>query len=270
MRAKILGFIDLDEFVPPAEVETILNFEYTDTYSEYVFGVWRSCVLLNGSGAHLDSEIHEYEGNAQQTALVANLPGVQSLLHSCFAVDRIKWVRVFKQDRGFLLPHVDFVGMHEGFIRLHVPLRTSPTCMHSEENVVYHMRRGEIWYVEAARVHSSGNLSGAARASLCIDFSVHGPVESLVRPAFRVKEATREPHVIQRRPFTDRDKLAALGKVLRVDTFDAVVAELIRIHFERDVHAGAMFDWLADMAVASQNPELKERARKLRELALGS
>lgn len=271
MQARLVGFVDLARFLTPAEVDTILGFPFHDNYSRFVFGSWRNCVLWNGSGADGDCDLHEYEGTARPTALGGQLPGVQAILRTCFEMEHVKWVRVFVQDHGVLLPHVDFIGMQDGFTRLHLPLRTEPRCMHSEVDEVYHMRAGEVWYVEAARVHSAANLSGMSRVSLCFDFTPGVPIEALVRPPFREAGARIAPHMVELPPLDDQERQAmhALARTLDHENFREVVARLIRIHFEKRAPAAAMFDWLSELATASGDPALVQRAREIHQLALG-
>jgi hypothetical protein len=272
MLARILGFVELRRFVTPAELETALALEYHDNYSAFVFGSWGNSVLLNGTGDELDCDLRLYEGAARPTKHLRRLPGIRTLVETCFETERLRWLRLFRQDDGVLLPHIDFVGMGEGFVRLHVPLLTPTEALHSEEEEVYHMWAGEIWWLEALRLHSAGNLSGATRLSLCADFEPGTAPESLVRKPFRDAGAQRRPELIRRPPFTsaDRRSLEGLTDKLRQGRTGEVLARLIRFHLERQVTSWAVFEWLDELAAATGDAQVIERAREVRRLAVGA
>jgi hypothetical protein len=271
MFARIVGFVDVDKFVTPAESEALLRLEYFENYSAFVFGGWRNCVLFNGSGAAADCDLHEYEGDGRPTANLVRVPGVRALVEACFIPKRLKWVRLFLQDKGVLLPHTDFAGMRDGFLRLHIPLRTSARALHSEEDEVYHMDVGEIWQLEALRVHSAGNFSSVPRVSLCADFEPGVPVVSVVTDEARNAAAARQPQMIERPPLTEEDRhlFDDLVPLLRKGETGKVLERLIGLHFSREVPASAVFGWLDDLAASIGEPAIMQRARDTRKLALG-
>ena len=273
MLARILGFIDINQFISPAELETAFNLNYHNPYSAFVFGTWANCILWNKTGAGDDYDLREYEGAGQPTENMARLPGISSLVRSCFKTERLKWLRLFRQESGVVLPHVDFVEMGEGFERIHIPLITAPGALHSEEDQVYHMRPGEIWRVEARRVHSVCNLSGQVRLSLCGDFAPGGPPDSYIHQSVREAATQLEPEVIPRPTFSSDDRQALddnLTVLLREGRWQDVLVRLISVHFEKNVSSSAMFEWLDDLAAQSHDPEVIERANGIRKLALGA
>jgi hypothetical protein len=272
LRARILGYVDVEDFVRPSEIGALLQLEYNDNYSKFVFGEWKNCVLANASGTERDCDLHEYVGSWRPTDALARLAGIRALLAECFDCSALKWLRVFVQGPGALLPHVDFLGMKEGFSRLHIPLRTSLLCMHSESDVVYHMRAGEIWYLEASVVHSAANLSTVPRVSLCLDFASGGDTSKLVRPAMRAKAEGRTPHLVERRSWSaeDTECMEQLAAQLSAKNFDAAVRSIIELHFQTDIPAPAVFSWLTRIAAGSGQRELIEHAAALQTLASGS
>ena len=272
MLARILGFIDVNQFISPAELKTAFNLKYYNPYSAFVFGTWANCILWNGTGAADDYDLRTYEGTGQPAEHLARLPGIFSLVRSCFKTDRLKWLRLFRQDGGVVLPHVDFGGMGEGFERIHVPLVTPPGALHSEEDEVYHMRTGEIWRVEARRVHSVSNLSGQARLSLCADFAPGVPPESLIHQSVRDAATQLQPEVIPRPAFSsdDRRALDSLTVLLNEGCWQEVLVRLISVHFEKNVASSAIFEWFEDLAAQSHDPQVIERASDIRKLALGA
>ena len=272
MLARILGFVDVDRFVSPVELQAALKLKYHTNYSAFVFGVWSNCVLWNETGAADDCDLRKYEGAGQPTGNLAHLPGLCSLIESCFERDRLKWLRLFRQDSGVLLPHIDFIGMGEGFERLHIALVTGPGALHSEVDEVYHMRTGEIWRLEALRAHSASNLSGQTRLSLCADFAPGVAPESLIRQPFREAATYLQPEMIQRSTFKsdDRQALDDLTVLLSEGGWEEVITRLIGVHFEKHVASSEMFEWLNDLTAQTHDVQLVRRARELRRLALGA
>lgn len=272
MLSRIIGFVNASRFVTPAELEAALALEYHDNYSAFVFGSWGNCVLWNGSGDSHDCELRVYEGEGRETEHLRRLPGIRALVEHCFRTERLKWLRLFRQDGGVLLPHIDFVGMGDGFLRLHVPLLTQPGALHSEEGEVYRMRAGEVWLLEASRLHSAGNLSGASRLSLCADFDFGVAPEFLVSEVARAAGAGRRPEIVGRPPFTSEDRrlLDGLTDELRQGRTREVLARLIRVHLERQVASSAMFEWLDQLAAATGDAQVIGRAREVRKLAFGA
>lgn len=270
MRSRILGRVELDAPRLAPELARILDFQAKDEYSEYTFGTWRSYVLANGSGDERDMSFRGYEGRPVKTALGRALPYLSEVIAETFDTERLKWERIFLIHNGLLISHRDFVEFEEPFVRLNLPLATHPSCLHSEEDLVFHMRQGEVWFLDARTVHSAASLGDSRRLSLCLDFSDDGrPLEEWLRPSFR-NGGCISPQVIDREPMTEefRKGLLALGKVLARENFRDVTGLLGRVHYYRQAHAAAVFDWLVEIARQSDDPELAEKAAAFRRFCI--
>ena len=262
MRSRVLGKVELDAARLASELAKILDFELREEYSEYTFGTWRSYVLANSGGNERDTSFRGYDGLPRKTALGRELPYLGQVIEETLDTDRLKWERIFLIHNGLLISHRDFVEFEEPFVRLNVPLATHSSCLHSEEDVVFHMREGEVWYLDARTVHSACSLFDFRRISLCLDFSDDGrPLEEWVRPPFR-SAGEIAPQLVEREPLTDefKDGLMALSKVLTRENFREVVGLLGRVHFYRQAHAAEVFDWLVEIARRCDDPELAERS----------
>lgn len=262
MKSRILGKIGLDSSLLIPELTKILDFQSKDQYSEYTFGTWRSYVLANESGDGSDTSFRGYEGRLQRTALGRDLPYLGQVIEETFETDRLKWARIFLVHNGLLISHRDFVEFEEPFVRLNIPLATDPSCLHSEEDLVFHMRRGEVWFLDARTVHSACSLFDFRRLSLCLDFSDDGrPLEEWLRPPYR-NDGALSPHLVERQALTEKDRqiLLALGELLTQENFRDLVGVLGKVHFYRQAHAADAFDWLVEMARRSRDPELVEKA----------
>ncbi len=262
MKSQILGRLRLDSSRLAPELARILDFQVKDQYSEYTFGTWRSYVLANAGGDAADTSFRGYEGRPQKTALGRELPYLGQAIAETFDTDRLKWERIFLVHNGLLISHRDFVEFEEPFVRLNVPLATDPSCLHSEEDLVFHMREGEVWFLDARTVHSACSLFDFRRISLCLDFSDDGrPLEEWVRPPYR-NSGELSPHLVEREPLTQEDRqiLFALGKLLTQENFRDLVGLLGKIHFYRQAHAADVFDWLVELARRAEDPRLAEKA----------
>ncbi|GAL10893.1 hypothetical protein JCM19233_1878 [Vibrio astriarenae] len=45
-----------------------------------------------------------------------------------------------------ILPHKDYLEFEKGFTRVHVVLDIDETCFNSENDTVYQMKAGEVWF----------------------------------------------------------------------------------------------------------------------------
>ncbi len=264
MRSRILGTSEVDQQAIAQAVETVARAGYRDEYSEYAFGMWRSYVLANGSGEQDDGTFRPYEGTPQLTELGKRLPYIYQLVQHTFNTESLKWIRIFAAQDGLPVSHRDFVEFDRQFFRLHLPIRTDLNCLHSEEETVFHMRLGEIWYLDASVVHSMCNLSGTLRLAVCLDFA-----RSSAGPETLLKERSRagplpDALVIEREPMSEEflEALHALGGALNDFTFRDIVRLLGKVHFHKQAHAAACFDWLLESARRSGDPRMVDKASR--------
>jgi len=238
-------------------------------YDEYVFGSWKSLPLWNGTGSVHDTLLREFDHAPVPTGLAQDFPVLASFVESHFAIEQLRWARLFVLERGVLLPHRDYLELKKGFTRVHVPLQTSPACLHSEEDEVFHMRVGEVWFLEASNVHSACNPLEVPRVTLCLDFTRDKGLESIFRSPVRQENG---PACMIDRPSLTTGELAeivAQAATMTMGTFRDVAAAMSMVHFGRRVHPAAMFGWLVESARRAGDPRLVDRALSLRALALG-
>lgn len=270
MNSQIVGLINFEPKALQKELNKILQLEFNTTYLDYVFGGWKNCVLWNGTGSHQDTTLKEYEGYSQPTELAKNLDYVNSIISNNFNLEFLKWLRVFVCQKGVLLPHRDYLEMKKGFTRLHAPLQTDLTCLHSEEDDVFHMRVGEIWFLDATKIHSACSLKYTARVSLCFDFVPEVAFEKLIKGYTNyTKSFLPEPCTIEREPLNEKDlkTIFALGNTVNEDNFDQILESLAKVHFIKQANAIAMYDWLVQITRISGNIKLMEKALLTKEFA---
>lgn len=270
MAARRLGQVDLDSARLAVDLDAIARFPSPPTYSEYTFGTWISHVLANGSGDADDDIFREHTGPLRATALGRRVPYVMALVDEHFHPDGLMWARLFSVEDGMLVSHRDFVEFERGYLRVHLPLQTDPTCLHSEESEVFHMRAGEVWALDATRVHAACSLSRFRRISLCLDFDPRRvpPGGVLRRPVD--DRALPPPHRVERPPLAAAElaELHAISEWLEPAWFRAALRTLDEVHFKRRVAAGTGYDWLIEIARCSRHPQLAELAGAFRRFCL--
>jgi len=270
MKAKILSSVSFDDELLAEELRKIVRFDFNSSYSEFAVGKWENCVLWNATGSQHDSIAREYHGRAEPTELGEQLGYLNSIVCDTFNFKYIRWIRIFLVKQGLIIPHKDYLEMKKGFTRVHIPLQTDSTCLHSEGNAVYHMRKGEVWFIDGTQVHSACSLSHTTRVSLCIDFEYGIPFEKLFIDAQKSNPFI-VPYRVKRDCISEEYEKALrdLGYIISPENFNDVVGLLAKVHFIKHVHAAAMYDWLIEIAQKSYNKHLINKAIETKKFFLG-
>ena len=273
MNARAIGRLALDSTRLQPEIETLLTFDYNSGYSEYTRGNpgWSNCVLMNHSGNFQDKVFGGYQGLPQRTKWGAQLDYLNEVIDRTFKKDHLKWVRIFMCEKGMLIPHRDYLEFeNEEFTRVHIPLQTGPNSLHAEEDKVYHMRMGEIWFVDGTVIHSAYSYDDQPRIFLTFDFESGVPFEDLfLDPTIYADDVA--PEFVTRKPFDAayEAQLRGLSRLIHEDNFDDIISILSKVHFTRDVTCAIVYDWLIDIARDSGQPALVERARNTKRFFIG-
>jgi hypothetical protein len=268
MESRILGKVPIDPTRLERDLEVLLAAPASSQeYSEYRFGTFLTYILRSPTGSEQDGLFRGVGAAPLRTPLGRSLEYIDALVEDNFNVKRLQMVRAYLLHDALLVPHRDYVEFKrdaQRMARIHLPLRTNPHALHSEDAAVFHMRQGEVWHLDVTRVHSACNASSEARVSLVLDFFLDGePPESILREP--CSGAGLTPQLIERPPLA-RDfesQLRALSALLSQDTFRDIVQLLSRIHFHRQAHARDAFRWLQAMCEVSGDARLLEKARGL-------
>ncbi len=121
---------------------------------------------------------------------------------------------------------------------------------------------GEVWHLDAIRIHSAACFSAEPRVHLVLDFAgSDDPVSYLARPP---AEPVQPANAV-RAPMPDAvmAAIAALGELLNETNFLDVAAILAKLHFRYDVDAADMFEWLRAAARRSGDAWMDEMAADL-------
>ena len=269
MASFILGRIDLDSAVAD-DVAQVQAFPTREEYDEYSSGLWQSCSLWNASGDAEDALYRDFSGPLLQTEYGRMLPAIDELLGETFSFDHLKMVRTRNLVDGIVIPHRDFLEIPEGrsrCFRVLMCLEDNPQAFHSDEDGVFRMRAGEVWYLDASLTHAAANFSTDSRVALCLDYIFPGsfePADVFVDPSRR--DTDLAPTVPHRDPVPAAFDAAldGLSHVLTHETFREVAFLLAKLHFRFDVAVDACYDWLLAIASRTGDPELVEKTRLLR------
>jgi putative nonproteinogenic amino acid hydroxylase len=268
LNSRRLTTVDVNTDAIRTDLATVDQLVGRDTYSEFSFGRWHSHVLANATGDENDDEFRPQTGPTVVTPLGKLLPAIMELVEGTFYLDQLRWIRILTQTDGLLMPHIDFIEFNKSTTRLQLPLRTTPSCLHSEEHNVIHMRPGEVWFLDASRVHAAYSPPGPSRVALCLDFDIRR--EQIMACLRQSTESAQPPALVDRPPLEQKqlNSLIDLGSILDLSTLRDILRLFGIVHFRRQVHAAACFDWLVAAAERSANAQLVQQARDYRTYCL--
>jgi hypothetical protein len=258
LAAQCIGAIAFDSGQLAGEIEKIRNFEMQPCVG-YATGGWSRCVLL-ARNKKMGNEV-------TTTAEGVALPYIVERIRKTFKPDMVDYAYIFAAHRGgYVRPHCDWLGITPLFTRLHIPLKTNDHCFNSEEDRVYHMRVGEIWFVDASLPHSGGCFSEETRLHLIVDLKPGTPLPDLFQE--RVSDMPLASQPLMERPSFTTGHLAAIHGLAAVasDMNLSLMLDLLgTIHFEKNVSCAAVYDWLAEIARRTGTPEVIQRAGEFRQ-----
>lgn len=262
MPSKLLKKMHLDPNALSGDLKRIANFPFNDSYKEFICGVWKSCVIWNQSGLTETPIISNYEGNAKPTPLAKQLTYLNQVLASVFNTQYIKYVRlVILGANSVVVPHRDYLELKSNFSRFHIPLVTNKHCYNSEEDHVYHLAEGEIWYLDATLVHSAACLdSTLERLHLIIDFDCNIPMDRIFKTS--VKELPLHHHEMKRAPLTTAQLTAinSLSHLINHTNFYDIIAILVKLHFYHQINASFALEKLLQITKDNADNSLVTRA----------
>ena len=262
MESRIIGKIDLDSESVKSEIDHLLTFRAEPSYASYSFGTWGIYLLWNGSGDVTDSTLHEFEGPAQITSFGRQLPYLFSIIEKHFRTERMKYARAFLLRDGNVIPHRDYLEFKKPLTRIHLALSTDEGSLHSEEDDVFQMRRGEVWYLAATNIHAAVSLNDFARVTICMEFELdeNESQDSVFRRSGPLFD-TIYPKMISREPLSaaELEAIYSLGNLVSEKNYKDILRLLSKVHFYKRANAGDVYDWLIEIARRSRNPALLQK-----------
>jgi Aspartyl/Asparaginyl beta-hydroxylase/L-proline 3-hydroxylase, C-terminal len=235
------------------------HFNFSDTYGEFICGAWRNCMLWNEQGDIAETLLSNHDSPAVKTAYGLDMPYVSEWISQTFDVQRLRFARLVKlRPNSVIIPHRDYLELGQGLVRIHVPLITDASCFSSDGEAVYQMKVGEVWFIDATRVHSAASFSQRDRIHLILDFANSGQTSPLRGVPWDRAATIAEDSLVTRSPLTDEEvsALMTLHHVIDQDNATDILALLIRKYFRSRFDAPRVFDLLLRIAELSGNRAL--------------
>lgn len=268
----LLGAVPVDPARAAADLEQVEPFGFVDSYGEFVCGSWRTCILWNATGDGRDAQIRDYSGPPQMTEQGRKLAYLEELMATHFDLENLKFARLTRLAPGsVVVPHRDYVELRSTLVRIHVPLVTAETAYASEAETIYRMRRGEVWFLDATKIHSIANFSDVNRTHLLLDFAAPEP-SSVLREKPDGPLEMPAASIVPRRPLApgEHDAFLALARIADSANLMDVLAMLIKRYFVAELDVLDIFNWLREIAVASGKSDVQDWVRWLESHALTS
>lgn len=271
MSSYILGKLAFDERQLQEDLQVFETFpRIAEAYDEYSSGFWMNCSLWNASGDKYDTVYRDFSHPLRQTDYARSLPYINQVLQQHFVFEHLKMIRSRNLIDAIVLPHRDFVEIDRTrqCIRVFVPLEDNMLAFHSDEQAVFCMRKGEIWFFDAAVVHAAANFSNKSRLCLCLDYifpEEFHPADIFVDKNEYTPGLT--PTLVPReQPDTAflASLITGLGSIINRYNFKEIIFLLSKIHFYQQIPITACFDWLVQIADQSTDHALCEKAQQLR------
>jgi hypothetical protein len=260
MRTQRLGRLDLDLERLAKDLEASLDLHYSEPYMEFNFGrAWKSVMLWAPGGDVGDDIIAHYDWSQPSgvTAHGEKLPYIREIIEENFAVENVTFGRLAVVSDMVMVPHRDYVELsasehRRAAHRLHVSLATSEDCVFTDEDVVYQMKAGEVWFLDASRLHGAGVISDARRVHLILDLADMSQDELLRfdrTPSVGIPETS-----IRKRPRmtgAQREAVLSLASIVDLDNLPEVFAMVVKKDYRVD--GGPNFVWSTMREIAKRS-----------------
>jgi len=237
-----------------SDLKRLQEMRLSTAYSNYICGgPWLSCMVWALGGETGDGVLTHYEGrgSANWTRQSEQLPAVRALIEASFSTQKLKFARLgMLQPGSVIIPHRDLLELDAPLHRLHIPLQTDENCMFTERNIVYRMRPGEVWFLDASDVHSVACFSTRNRVHLILDFGEDATAEDIFAIKYTLPGDISQDCVLRRQPMTqaERQSLLGLSSVLNERNWRTVLDLVIRQHFRCDGGNGFVWETMLEIA----------------------
>lgn len=166
------------------DLAAIESRDWTPHFNEqYHDGGW-SGVSLRSVGGKADALYPDpaADGDYLDTAMLARAPYISEVLDSINCPK--EQVRLLRLAAGSKIKeHKDyFIGIDEGYVRLHIPLITNPLVEFYLDGERIVMNEGELWYLDFGLKHSVFNGGAEDRVHLVVDCRVNEWLMKMIGP----------------------------------------------------------------------------------------
>ncbi|KAA3441947.1 proline hydroxylase [Mesorhizobium sp. SARCC-RB16n] len=264
MTTRILGVIELDNRRLADELAVLADSTFSSEYSDFACGRWEFCMLRNQSGNLDEQRVVVHETPAVATPLGQSLLYLDQLLENHFDPYSIRYARIIRiSENACIIPHRDYLELDGKYIRVHVVLDTNERCANTEENKIFHMGRGEVWFLDASLPHSAGCFSQSPRLHLVVDIDGSRPLDEVARNVGQ--PSGRNVAVDTRTEWTSEalESILGLSEIISEANYREIVAILAKLHFFYKVDCQAMYSWLKEISRRCGHPALVEKSEAL-------
>jgi hypothetical protein len=269
MTSYILGRIEIDDVRMASDIAALRKLEKSrETYDEFTTGFWKNIPLWNESGNGADGIFRDARPPARPTEYAALVPYVSEMIEQNFAVEHLSMVRARDIVDSSMMPHKDFLELESTSVqnfRVLMVLEDNPNTFNSDEGKVFRMRKGEVWFLDAAGIHCAANFSADSRVSVCLDFSLdHEFAPSDIFADAGMYAPVDDSLIIDRKrlPNDFEASISAMSPLLNRHNFREFAFAFGKLHFTFDVPIGQCYDWLIDMAGQADDPALVGKAKE--------
>ncbi|AUX48691.1 uncharacterized protein SOCE26_102320 [Sorangium cellulosum] len=180
---------------------------WTENYSRYQSGGWKTAALYNASGDSQENDLADC--TPIPTEVVPRLPRIRAFVEGSGL--KLMWVRLLKLDpNAFLWEHTDYGAQNLSRVprlRLHVPLKTNPGALIVLPSRSVHMKSGFLWKLTPHQArHGACNLGAEERIHLIMDCYINEHLEELVA------QELLEPDTLREKPLLSDERFAALSR----------------------------------------------------------
>ena len=264
MPSRVIARIALTDIDFGKDIDYLNHIGKPDVeYDEFGQGFRTNPTLINSTGDSEDTLFRDCE-RATETEHAPRVPSIMRLIDEVFDRTHLRMVRARNLVDGLIMPHRDYleVGKSVDYYRVFVPIEYNPDAYHSDESGVFHMTPGEVWFLDAAIVHSAANFSSRSRWFLCLDFFL--PPNS--NPAVIFTGSPRiswdvDHSYVDRPPLSAERRteiVAAVSVLLDEATIKDVSHSLSKLHFRYDIPIAACYDILSEAAARQGNPRIRK------------
>jgi hypothetical protein len=268
MRTQRIGVLDIDHDGLANDLERSALLEFGDPYIEFNCGhPWRSCMVWTPGGDIGDGILAHYDATkpCRPTANGRMLPYLRQVIERYFAVEHLLFARLVIMSNNVLVPHRDYFEFSDrpaaqrAAHRIHLPLTTSDDCLFMAGNIIYRMRVGEVWALDATEIHSAAVLSDLQRVHLALDFADVADTEDLFRFDPADSHGIPESSTVTRPELsaTERDAILGLAKVINKDNMLDIFGIVIKRHFRADAGADYVWDTMKSIGRMADDPQIQ-------------
>lgn len=264
MTTRILGVLQLDEKRLTDDLATLAKAKFSSAYSDFACGRWELCMVRNRLGAQEDETTVIHHLRAVPTPLGRSLLYLNELLEDHFDTQSMRYARIMRiADHACIIPHRDYLELGSQLVRVHLVLDTNERAANTEEDRIFHMRAGEIWFLDASRPHSAGCFSTTPRLHLVVDIEGACVPEEIVRNVG--SPSATSAMVDTRKEWTNEalEGILGLSEIISEANYREIVAILAKIHFFYKVDCQDMYRWLKEICLRRGDPALIQKTDAL-------